>query len=227
MTDLTPDQSAELEAARRQNGQFGEHDHSGPELELGNAYRDPSSPATVTVRLEQADARDNIFEVGKVEFDARAIFDSRDLAAITTARDFEDLDWVFDTARMHGLVGDHDGPFTVELPEDFDEYIEHRENNGMTEAYESATELLALATMEKRQEVLAEAERLLGIAGKHGIFTKKVSALNAGEVLVQGAQRVTVNGTSESSAMPGFIMVDTDFGYLYLDPEVEVTVEEL
>jgi hypothetical protein len=228
MTDLTPDQIAEREAARTRTGEFGERAHTDPELALGNAYGDVSTPLTVKVRLEQWALGDHVITVGSAEFDARAILDAEPLSGLESLRDNEDTDWVFDTARRLGIADQHDGPFTVELPDDFEDYITHRENNGMTDAYPTAAEGIAVLVMEKRQEVLAEAQRLLDIAGEHGTIEKPNDELVAGDVLVQGASRVNVTeNPSPSSAMPGFMAVETDFGVLYLDPEQTSFVEVL
>ena len=227
MTDLTPEQIA----ARQSDGKFGTHDHSDPELELGNAYRDVTSPLTVSVRLERWDDRDRDYamEVGRVEFDARAIFDARKLEDIDPEVTYSDQDWVFHEAQNAGLVDGHDGPFTVELPEDFAEYIEHRENNGMVEPYEGAAESLAIQVREtalaKRQEALETAARLLTAAGDGATETKRADAFEPGDVLVQGTSRLTVENIEESSSMPGFLAVETEFGTLYLDPELEFEVE--
>lgn len=223
MTELTPEQ----QAARRDNGEFGTHENTGPELELGgNVYGDPATAATVRVILERWNYRDEAEQVGIVEFDARAIFDNESLAKLVSTEDSLETDWIFEDAHAHGLTEGHDGPFTVELPEDFDDYIRHREDNGMVDPYPSAAELLALAktehAREKRAEALAEAERRLAEAGT---VTKKVSELAAGDVLVQGQHRLRVDGVMPSITMRGSLMVETDFGYLYLDPDVELQVE--
>lgn len=225
MTDLTPEQIA----ARQSDGKFGAHDHSDPELELGNAYRDVTSPLTVSVRLERWDDRGYAMEVGHLEFDARAIFDARKLADIDPEVTQSDTDWVFHEAQNTGLVDGHDGPFTVELPEDFAEYIEHRENNGMVEPYEGAAESLAIQVREtalaKRQNALALADRLLHAAGDGATETKRVDAFEPGDILVKGTSRLTVENVEKSSSMPGFLAVETEFGTLYLDPELEFEVE--
>jgi len=116
MTDLTPAQRAELEAHRRSNGEFGEHDHSDPELALGNGFRDAAYPLTVTVRLEKWDHHDNAFEVGRVEFDARAILDAKSTAEVGDLFD-RDPDWLFGRAVAAGFIDDYEGPYTVERPE--------------------------------------------------------------------------------------------------------------
>ena len=226
MTDLTPEQIA----ARQSDGKFGAHDHSAPDFELdGNAYRDVTSPLTVSVRLERYDDRDYAMEMGRVEFDARAIFDARKLENIDPETTYSDTDWVFHEAQAAGLVDGHDGPFTVELPDDFHEYIEHRENNGMVEPYEGAAESLAVqvreATLAKRQDALELADRLLQVAGDGATETKRADAFEPGDVLVQGTSRLTVENVEESSSMPGFLAVETEFGTLYLDPELEFEVE--
>lgn len=231
MTDLTPEQRADRERARLANGEFGTHDHSGPELALdGNTYSDLSAPLTVTVRLERWDERDNAIPVGHVEFDARALFDARDLASIDPETTHSDEDWVFDEARAAGIVKNHDGPFTVQLPDDFEEYLEHRRDNGMVDAYPSAAESLAIQVREtklaQRQESLEAASRLLHEAGEGATITKKVSDFDEdGEILVQGTSRVAVHNIEHSSTMPGFMAVETDFGTLYLDPDQEFEVE--
>ncbi|SDH40087.1 hypothetical protein [Microbacterium sp. 77mftsu3.1] len=223
MTELTPEQ----QAARRDNGEFGTHENTGPELELGgNVYSDPATAATVRVILERWDYRDNAETIGTVEFDARAIFDNASLDKLASMDDTLETDWIFEEAREHGLTEGHDGPFTVELPEDFEDYLRHREDNGMVDPYPSAAELLALAktehAREKRAEALAEAERRLADAGT---VAKKVSELTPGDVLVQNQHRLTVDDVTTSSAMPGFLMVQTDFGYLYLDPDLDIEIE--
>ena len=226
MTDLTPEQIA----ARQANGEFGVHDHSAPDFELdGNAYRDVTSPLTVQIRLEQWEG-DYAREVGRVELDARALFDARSLSDLDGVdADNNDQDWVFFEGSSAGLVPEHDGPFTVELPEDFHEYIEHRENNGMVEPYEGAAESLAVQVREtklaKRQEALELANRLLVEAGDGATVTKRVEDFEPGDMLVQGTSRLTVDNIERSSAMPGFMAVDTEFGTLYLDPEQEFVVE--
>lgn len=231
MTDLNPEQHAEREAARRDNGEFGTHEHSAPELHLadGNGYHDVTYPATVIVRLERWDERDNAIEVGRVEFDARAIFDALSLSEIKRAHGNQDYDWIFQDAQTYGLTDEHDGPFTVDIPEDFEDYLVHRDENGMTDPYETAAEGLEVARVEhvlgKRTEALATAERLLAAAGDTATVTKKISELEFGDIMVQGENRLRVDETSPSSQMPGFIMVGTDFGYLYLDPDEEVRVE--
>lgn len=231
MTDLTPEQLADREHARRANGEFGSHEHTDPELQLatGNAYADPSTPLNVTVRLEQWDDRDNAFEVGQVDFDARAIFDSRDLADIDPDVTYSDEDWVFEDARAAGIADQHDGPFTVVLPEDFDEYLTHRRENGMSEAYPSAAESLALQVREmklaRRQEALDTASRLLHEAGDGATVIRKVSDFEGGEVLVQGTSRIVVHNVEPSSTMPGLMAVETDFGTLYVAPDQEYETE--
>lgn len=225
MTDLTPEQVA----ARQPNGEFGVHDHSAPDFELdGNAYRDVTSPLTVAVRLEQWTGKYSI-EVGRVEFNARAIFDARNLAEIDPETTYSDTDWVFHEAQSAGLVDGHDGPFTVELPDDFDEYLEHREDNGMVAPYEGAAESLAVqvreANLTKRQEALELADRLLTAAGDGATETKQAEEFTPGDVLVNGTSRLTVQNVERSSSMPGFLAVETEFGTLYLDPELEFEVE--
>lgn len=225
MTDLTPEQIA----ARQANGEFGTHDHTAPDFELdGNAYRDVTSPLTVVVRQEVYQG-DYVHEVGRVEFDARAIFDARKLADINPETTYSDQDWVFHEAQNAGLVPEYDGPFTVDLPDDFDEYIEHRENNGMVEPYEGAAESLALqvreAKLSQRQEALEKASRLLGEAGDGATETKQAEDFTPGDVLVNGTSRLTVQNVERSSSMPGFLAVETEFGTLYLDPKQEFEVE--
>lgn len=228
MTDLTPEQTSEREAHRRANGEFGEHPHTSPEVHLddGNGFRDPAYPATVTVTLEQWNDRDEAVPVGEIEFDARAVFDAHPTDAIDP--EDSDQDWVFYEAQKAGLADGHNGPFTVHLPEDIDDYITHREENGMTDPYPSAVEGLAAAKLDadmtKRRKAIADAARLLE-RNPDATTTKLTSELTAGDVLAHGSQRVTVNDISESSAMPGFLMVETDFGNLYLDPAAEHEVE--
>ena len=233
MTDLTPEQIA----ARQRNGKFGVHSHSGPELALGNAYRDVTSPLTVCVQLEAHDGYGDPQELETIEFDARALFDGRSLADIRTASTADARDWVFFEAQSVGLVDDHDGPFTVKLPADFREYIEHRENNGMVEPYETAAESLALQVREvklgKRRNTLAAAARLLQEAGDGATITKKVHELEAGDVLVRGEYRTRVesvleHGDFETRVSNGFesrYAVDTDFGTILLDENDTVQVE--
>lgn len=233
MTDLTPEQIS----ARQPNGEFGTHDRSAPEFELGNAFRDVTSPLTVRVQLEERDSYGDPQEVDSIEFDARALFDARRLADIRTASTAYDRDWVFFEAQSAGLVDEHDGPFTVKLPADFREYIEHRENNGMTEPYELAAESLALQVREvkldKRREALATASRLLQEAGDDATVAKKVHELESGDVLVRGEYRTRVEDVSEHSDFEtrvrnGFqsrFAVETDFGTIYLDENDTVRVE--
>lgn len=78
MTDLTPEQIAQREAARTRTGEFGTHDHTDPEIDLdgGNAYADVTTPVTFGVRLERWDERDNLRDVSTVEFDPRALTDA-------------------------------------------------------------------------------------------------------------------------------------------------------
>lgn len=135
----------------------------------GNPFSDPASPLTVRIRLERW-VGDYAQEIGSVEFDGRAVFDAEPLSTI--ANDLSDLDWVLHSATAAGLVDEHDGPFTVEEPEDLAEYIEHRENAGMTEAYPSAADSLAAARAEhlntKLEDAIAEVKRLreaLGVTG--------------------------------------------------------------
>lgn len=225
MTDLTPEQIA----ARQDNGEFGAHDHSDPEFELGNAYRDVTSPLAVQVRLERWEG-DYAREVGRVEMDARALFDARSLEDLRDIdADSNDQDWVFWEGSNAGLVPEHDGPFTVELPDDFQEYIEHRENNGMVVPYEGAAESLAIqvreANLAKRQDALELASRLLDAAGDGATVTKHAEDFEPGDVLVQGTSRLTVQNVERSSSMPGFMAVETEFGTLYLDPEQDFVVE--
>lgn len=135
----------------------------------GNQFSDPASPLTVRIRFERW-VGDYAQEVGSVEFDGRAVFDAEPLSTI--ANDMSDLDWVLHSATAAGLVDEHDGPFTVEVPEDLAEYIEHRENAGMIEAYPSAADSLAAARAEhlnaKLEGAIAEVKRLreaLGVTG--------------------------------------------------------------
>ncbi|WP_404473438.1 hypothetical protein [Microbacterium aerolatum] len=148
---------AALEAASRLKEEWMRE----PKQAQGNPFSDPAAPLTVRVRLERW-VGDYAQEIGSVDFDARAVFDSQHLDSIGT--DQSDLDWVFYAAVANGLIENHDGPFTVEVPEDLAEYIEHRENAGMTEAYPSAAEALAATRVDhlqaKLQQTLAEAERL-------------------------------------------------------------------
>ena len=233
MTDLTPEQIA----ARQANGEFGVHNHSAPEFELGNPYRDVTSPLTVRVQLEEHDGYGDPQEVDSIALDARALFDARRLSDIRTASTAYDRDWVFFEAQAAGLVDEHDGPFTVKLPKDFRQYIEHRENNVMTEPYEDAAESLALqvreAKLDKRREALATAARLLTEAGDGATVEKKVVDLESGDVLVRGEYRTRVESISEHSDFEtrvrnGFesrFAVETDFGIIYLDENDTVRVE--
>jgi len=54
-----------------------------------------------------------------------------------------------------------------------------------------------------------------------------VSELVGGETLLsrEGGRTVIIGEVSLSSAMPGMVSAETDFGTLYLDPEEEVFVE--
>ena len=98
MTDLTPAQRAELEAHRRSNGEFGEHDHSDPELGLGNGFRDPAYPFTVRVNLEHWDGRRDV-TLRTVEFDARALLDARPLSKLYDLAE-QHQDWIFEEAAV-------------------------------------------------------------------------------------------------------------------------------
>jgi len=221
----------------RDAGKFGfrpdRQDPSAPlgawdDEEDGNSYRDLGAPLTVNVRLERWNHRDEAEEVGSVSFDARAIFDAENLDFIRRqVVQYGDTDWVFGAALTAGLVEDHKGPFTVELPDDFDEYIEYRDEVGMQEPYETAGESLALAVVETNQGRRAEAFAAVAQLNSQVGMTekKKVADLISGDVLTQHGQRLVVHSTSESSAQPGMTMVETDFGYLYLDPDEEMTVE--
>jgi len=230
MTDLTPDQIAEREAARRRNGEFGEHDHSAPELALGNAFRDAAYPFTVRVNLEHWDGRRYV-TLRTVEFDARALLDARPLRDLHRLEE-DDLDWIFEEAVRRGLTDEFDGPYTVELPDDVADYIEHRETSGMTDAYPNADEIIAAAAldanMERRAKALEDAQRYLEAAGPGAIETKKVSELNSGDILVQGTNRLRIEEQpGPTSLVPGFWSVGTHFGYLYLDPDETAQVEAL
>lgn len=231
MPDLTPDHHADREAARRDNGEFGTHSRTSPEVHLadGNGFRDPSYPLTLEVVLERWDNRDNAIELGVVEFDARALCDARSLTELDQAFETGDPDAIFFEAVDAGLTDAHDGPFTVRTPEEFDDYVTHRENSGMNDAYPNAAEIVAAAALEakmsKRAKALETAARLLKEAGPGATVTMPVTELTPGEVLVRGMDRVRVNEVTASSTMPGFTMVDTDFGYLYLASDQEVTVE--
>ena len=223
MTDLTPDQITERENARQSNGEFGTHEHSAPEL--GLVRWDASEPLLIRVRLERWTGKYDV-EVGVAEFDARAIFDGRSVADLERAEDSEDLDWVFEEAKELGL-SDHDGAYTVELPEDFGDYLRHREGAGMTGPYPSAAASKAILALEKRQEVLAAAERLLTIAGEHGTIAKKAGEIERGDVLVKGSHRFEVLDVYDSTATPGIRHAETEFGTLALDPDVQFQVERL
>jgi hypothetical protein len=233
MTDLNPEQRAEREAARRANGEFGTHAHSDPDVSLDaepNIYRDVTSPFTVTVQLERWDHRDNAVSVGSVEFDARAILDAQPLSDLANLD--HDSDWVVEHAKELGLV-DHDGPYTLQLPDEegetLEDYLSQREEQGMTEAYPSVDEALtAQATehaLEARREALATAARILAELGERGTTTKTVADLTAGDVLVRGAQRLTVDHIETSSMIFGSLAVETTFGTLYLGADEEVSVE--
>lgn len=226
---MTPDQIAQREAARTRTGEFGTHDHTDPEIDLdpGNAYNDVTTPVTVTVQLEQWDRNDNILNIGSVDFDGRALLDAESLQDLDASRKNGDIDWVFERAKSLGLIDtDHDGPYTVELPDDFEDYIAHRENNGMTEPYELADESIALqqaeAAMKRRGAALEEAERQLAVAGTEA---RANAELSPGDVLVRGGHRLTVDNVERSSTMPGMLAVETTFGTLYLDPDVTSQIE--
>jgi len=228
----TPEELAKLNQFRQAGGEFGDRPLRAPDpsQELGNGFRDPAYPLTVEVRLEKWDSRDNIQEVGVVEFDARALFDRKsveDLESVVDGAGYRD--WIYEQAVEAGLVEGHDGPFTVEEPEELEDYIEHRANSGMVDAYESADEILAAARLDalktRRTKALEEAFGHLVAAGSGATIERRAENLAGGDVLVQGTQRVVVDGAKPSSLMPGFIMVETAFGCLFLSPDAEVTVE--
>ena len=51
--------------------------------------------------------------------------------------------------------------------------------------------------------------------------------LKSGMVMIAPDQRVLINGeVKESSAMAGFMYIETDFGVFYLDPDSENEIEE-
>lgn len=143
MTDNTPEQD-----------HLSEHPDANP-------FSDPAAPLSVHVRLERWDD-DNAVEIGSVDFDGRDVFDSQPLDEIGDDR--SDMDWVFYAATAAGLIDNHDGPFTVEVPGELGEYIAHRESAGMAEPYPSAAESLAEARVDhlrtKLEEATAEVERL-------------------------------------------------------------------
>jgi hypothetical protein len=226
MADMTPDQIAQREAARTRTGEFGTHDRTDPEIDLGggNAYNDVTAPVTVKVHLEQWHEDAYVVTVGAVDFDARALLDAEPLRELENTG--SDTDWVFERAQTLGLVDGHDGPFTVELPDDFEDYITHRENNGMVDAYELAHESIALQQAEvatkRRADALEEADRQLSIAGTD---PKTNDELTPGDVLVSGKHRLTIDNIERSSTMPGMLAVETEFGTLYLDPAETSQVE--
>jgi len=235
MADLTDAQRAQVDN-RNPDGKWREgvprHVHSQPAIGLdadGNGFRDPAYPLTVTVVLERWNYRDEAEEVGTVEFDARAIFDGMSLDEVREAFD-NDVDWLFHKAITAGFVEAHDGPFTVREPDELDDYIEHRENNGMADPYENADEILAAAVLdanrERRAKALDEAQRLLVAAGPGAIVTKKVADLDVGDVLVQGTNRLRIEEQpGPVNVVPGFWSVGTEFGYLYLDPDETIDIE--
>lgn len=135
--------------------------HAASDHMNANPFSDPAAPLDVRVRLERWDD-DNAVEIGSIEFDGRAVFDAQHLDTI--GDHYSDLDWVFYTAITAGLIDNHDGPFTVYVPEELAEYIAHRESAGMNEPYPSAAASLAAARLDllrtKLEEATAEVERL-------------------------------------------------------------------
>lgn len=88
--------------------------------------------ATVRVRREAWDGRDNLIELDVVEFDGRAILDTLGVDDIDP--DETDNDDIFYTAQRLGLV-DHDGPFTVYLDDpSVEAYVEARRAAGAEDA---------------------------------------------------------------------------------------------
>lgn len=112
-------------------GQFAATQKSEGDVALSGAT---AEPVTVRVTLERWDANDDAVEVGDVEFDARAVFDTLDLKDLEVMCSGEyngGLDHIFSRAVDAGLVDGHDGPFTVELPDEvLEEYITQRRAAG-------------------------------------------------------------------------------------------------
>jgi hypothetical protein len=52
------------------------------------------------------------------------------------------------------------------------------------------------------------------------------AGLEPGDVLIGGAEGTTlIESVSESSAMPGLLVVETEHGSLYLDPDIEYMIK--
>lgn len=146
----------------RDKGKFTEklNDPQAGHLSLpatgGNVFSDPGHPVSTEIVYQAWTRGDRLQDINRVEFDSRALLDSLPLDRVVHAFEFSDNDWLADMAVQNGLLEQYDGPFEVELPEDIDEYIRHREDNGMTAAYDSAEELLRLARLDRNQERLGE-----------------------------------------------------------------------
>lgn len=153
----------EADVVRDSAGKFGEHHRSAPDIDLDVSYThgDPVQATLVKERWYGDDAQ----EIDREDVDVRALLDTYPLDGLPHPSDlgYDDNDFLFYEAQEHGLM-EHDGPFTLSLPDDeYTEYYELRVSTGqsasVTEHFVDSPERVTARIDAVRAEIAALTER--------------------------------------------------------------------